>query len=197
MGEIDGVGRSEMIFPTDNGNIWSLGKTKTSGFPVSGGEKGAGSCLIFRDTVGTKVGYLGSDGWFYAWDVVTVNSGNYWPMGGHDPIGSFAFPDSVLPLPGMYDGEPSIAQFFNYPNPVMNGQTTFRYYIGPPANNVTLSVFDLSGERVAQLDGTNAPGENEIAWNCGSVVPGVYRCILKVEFVNDTKTRFTDVAIIR
>ena len=197
MGEIDGVGKSEVIFPSDNGNIWSFGYSKTAGFPLSGGEKGAGSCLIFRDTLGTKVGYLGSDGWFYAWDVMEVLSGNYWPMGGHDPIGSFAFPDSALGMPGMYEGEPTIAQFFNYPNPVMNGQTTFRYYIGPPANDVTLSVFDLSGERVAEFDGPNMPGENELIWNCGHITPGVYRCVLKVEFVSNTKTKFTDVAIIR
>lgn len=197
MSEIDGVGKSEVIFPSDNGNIWSFGYSKTAGFPLSGGEKGAGSCLIFRDTLGTKVGYLGSDGWFYAWAVTGQRSGNFWPMGGHDPIGSYAFPDSALPSPGMYEGESIIAQFFNYPNPVMNGQTTFRYYIGPPANRVKLSVFDLSGERVAELDGSNELGENEVPWSCGHVTPGVYRCVLKVEFADGTKTKVTDVAIIR
>jgi len=198
MSEIDGVGKSEVVFPSDNGNIWSFGYGKTAGFPLSGGEKGAGSCLIFRDTLGTKLGYLGIDGWFYAWDVIGQRSGNYWPMGGHDPIGSFAFPDSVLPPLPMYEGgESTITQFFNYPNPVMNGQTTFRYYLGPPANAVTLSVYDLSGERVAQLDGTSVFGENEVAWSCGDVTPGVYRCVLEAKFNDGTKTKFTDVAIIR
>ncbi len=197
MGEIDGTGKSEVIFPSDNGNIWSFGYGKTSGFPLSGGEKGAGSCLIFRDTLGSKVAYLGIDGWFYAWEVAEASWGNHWLMGGHDPIGSFAFADSTLQPPPMYEGESVIAQFFNYPNPVMNGQTTFRYHVGPAADAVTLSVYDLSGERVAQLDGSNLYGENEVIWNCGQFTPGVYRCVLRVEFVDGTKTRFTDVAIIR
>ncbi|PWB69918.1 hypothetical protein C3F09_09940 [candidate division GN15 bacterium] len=197
MGEIDGVGHSEMVFPSDNGNIYSFGHTRTAGFPLPGGEKGAGSCLIFHDSLGAKLAYLGIDGWFYAWDVAQVRSGLYWPMGGHDPIGSFAFPDSALPPPVMYEGESSIAQFFNYPNPVMNGQTAFRYSLGPGAGNVTLSIYDLSGERVAQLDGTSSFGENEVMWSCDRVTPGIYRCLLKVEYNDGTKTRFTDVAIIR
>jgi M6 family metalloprotease-like protein len=197
VGDIDRGGAPELVFPTGIGNIYSFGLEKTFGFPLSAGERGAGSALIFGDSTGGKLGYLGVDGWFYAWEVDRDMSG-FWPMGGHDPAGTFAF-DSA----GLGDPQP-IAQglpeerFYAYPNPVLGGATTIRYYLGQEAAEVTLTLYDLSGYEVAGLTGPVSGGvDNEVRWNCGNITPGVYRCIISVDFGGDTQESYTDIAVIR
>ncbi|MCB2229344.1 hypothetical protein KQH82_01425 [bacterium] len=196
--DIEEGGMPESVFPTEIGNIYSFGESETYGFPVSGGELGIGSPVVFSDSSGGYLGYLGADGWFYAWDVNADTARNFWPMYGADPSGSLALDESKLAgvaTPGSeFDGD----RFYNYPNPVLSGQTTFRYYLGQAPDNVTLTVYDLTGEEIASLDGPRQAGvDNEIDWNCENVTPGVYRCIIRIDYGGDEKTAFTDVAVIR
>ncbi len=197
IGDIDRGGAPELVFPTDIGNIYSYGKERTYGFPLSGGEQGVGPPLVFSDSTGGKVGYLGLDGWFYAWYVDEDTTG-YWPMGGHDPAGSFAFDQTTLGSVRALAEGLSDEMFYAYPNPVTSGSTTIRYYLGQEATEVTLTLFDLSGYEVAVLDGTTTGGaDNEVHWDCGDVTPGVYRCMIAVDFGGDTQESFTDIAVIR
>lgn len=207
--DISRGGRSELIFPNDAGAIHSYGTSsadlpaavqvysRTAGFPLSAGEKGAGSCVVFADSAGGKLGYLGADGWFYAWEIDRDSSADYWPMGGHDPSGSFTFPADKLHERSEYPQDYLGGRFYNYPNPVTTGSTNFRYFLGEEARRVTVTVYDLSGQRMASFDGTRAAGENSQTWNCSDLTPGVYRCRLEATFSGTTKSVFTDVAIIR
>lgn len=195
--EIEGGDLPELIFPTQIGNIYAFGLTETYGFPLSGGELGVGSPIVFKDSLGARLGYYGVDGWLYAWEIVTDSARNYWPMYGQDATGSFTLPTSALgPLAGSADDFRD-EQFYNYPNPVTDGRTAFRYTLGDAANDVTIAVFDLSGVKIADLKGTTASGDNELQWSCGDVTPGVYRCRIQIDFDGDTRTAFHDVAIIR
>lgn len=195
--EINRTGVPEMIFSTGIGNIYSFGIGKTYGFPLSGGELGVGSPVLFHSDSTAKLGYVGVDGWFYAWNVLTDSTRNYWPMYGHDARGSFALPVEELvdpvPIATLFDEK----KFFNYPNPATNGNTTFRYELGEDARRVEMTIYDLSGTEIASFLGPVFAGTNESVWQCGDVTPGVYRCRIVVEFDGETKTAFTDVAVIR
>jgi M6 family metalloprotease-like protein len=196
-GEIDKLGTPEIVFPNETGSIHAISQAEAAGFPLNGGVKGAGSCLILVDSSGGKLGYVGADGWFYLWHIDTDSTRNAWPMGGHDPSGSFTLTQHQIGNPQEYSDLFPKAQFFNYPNPVTNGTANFRYQLGKAADRVVLTVFDLSGRKVTELQGSTFVGENQQAWDCGAVTPGVYRCRIEVDFGGDTRTAFTDVAVIR
>ena len=70
-------------------------------------------------------------------------------------------------------------KFYNYPNPVLDGSTTIRYFLGKDATAVQLNIFDLSGQQVVTLEGGTVGGsDNEVFWDCQSVTTGVYRCVI-------------------
>jgi len=193
-----GGGAPEIAFPTLIGNVYSFGPEPTYGFPVSAGERGAGSPVYHTDATSGYLGYLGADGWFYAWEVEADSAEAYWPMGGAEPSGSFRFDSTrlapVAGLAGGFDEE----RFYNYPNPVVDGRTTFRYFLSEVANDVTLRIYDLSGQEIASLTGPTQEGVDvEVDWDCADITPGVYRCMIEVDYVSGMKHAFTDVAIIR
>lgn len=61
----------------------------------------------------------------------------------------------------------------NYPNP-FNAVTTIRYYL-PEAAHVRLAIYNIVGQRVAQLtDGHELGGYHTVRWNAAAVASGVY-----------------------
>jgi len=199
IGDVRKGGQPEIVIPTFAGNVYSFGPQLSYGFPLSAGERGAGSSLLFVDSSGAgRLAYLGADGWFYSWAVDHDPSRNYWPMGGHDPVGSFAFDGSLLGAPKQFSDLFPEEKFYNYPNPVTQGSTTIRYFLGREASSVKFAIYDLSGREVAQFDGPTSGGvDNEKIWLCSEATPGVYRCTIEVDFGGETKTAFTDIAVIR
>jgi M6 family metalloprotease-like protein len=210
--DIEKGGQPEVVFPTFVGNVYSFGSGLSYGFPLSGGEQvrgsdstgwsggyfGAGSPVIFSDSTGGKLGYLGADGWFYAWDVDLDTTTNYWPMVGHDPSGTFAFDQSQSSEPKIYTDILPEERFYNWPNPVTEGFTRIRYFLGKDARRVDMKIYDLSGQEIDVLAGPTSGGtDHECAWNCANVTPGVYRCVIEVNFGGHTETAFTDIAVIR
>ena len=202
MAQIRAGGLPETIFPTDVGNMYSFAESKTYGFPLSSGEQryyNGSSAVVCHDADKAILGYIGGDGWFYAWDVDRDTTASFWPMNGGEPSGSFAFAAKGQ-LPALAAATTSFdkKKFYNYPNPVRDGSTQIRYYLGDDARSVALDIYDLSGRRITSLDGTTLGGtDNEVTWNCAGVTTGVYRCVIKVEFNGATATAFTDIAVIR
>ena len=195
---IEGTSLPEIIVPTLEGNLYAFGLTRSYGFPLSAGEVEAGSPVLVNGASEGLLGYLGADGWFYLWrmDLDTVT--NFWPMGGADPTGSFAFTMAGPPQPRPDAQLLPKEKFYSYPNPVVDGSTTIRYFLGANADNVKLDIYDLSGERIAELSGPSTGStDNELVWNCGDVTPGVYRCVIKADFDGTTQTAFTDIAVIK
>ncbi|MEW6413348.1 MAG: hypothetical protein AB1483_12900 [Candidatus Zixiibacteriota bacterium] len=191
-------GLAEIVMPTEAGNIYSYGPDRSFGFPLSAGEHASGSPVLFTDSVSGRLGYLGADGWFYLWDVDDDETSDMWPMYGADPEGTFAFDAAKLPGVKQYATSLPKERFYNYPNPVVDGSTTIRYFLGDEASSVMLTIFDMSGREITKLSGpTTGMVDNELVWDCGDVTPGVYRCRIEVEFGGNSETAFTDIAIIR
>jgi len=196
--DIEDGGKVEIIFPTDIGNIYSIGDGISYGFPMSGGEIGAGPSVVLSDSLGGYLGYLGADGWFYLWQTDLDNTNNYWPMGGSDPSGSLSFDMDKLGEPKEFSSSFDDSKYYNYPNPVVDGSTTIRYFLGQEAENVEFRIYDLSGVEVDVFNGTTMGGlDNEVEWNCSDVVPGVYRCLINVKINGSESKAFTDIAVIR
>ncbi len=199
---IESGGLPEFAFPTEVGNMYAFGEARASGFPLTSGEQTQGSSssvpVVIRDNDRNLLGYLGGDGWFYAWDISSDSTHDDWPMNGGGPAGSFHFDNTKLPVPATYSDKLPEARFYNYPNPVIDGVTTWRYFLGAPATRVTLTLYDMAGNKLTSLEGPTSGGvDNEVTWNCSSVTPGVYRCRLEAEFAGETRTVSKDVAIIK
>jgi photosystem II stability/assembly factor-like uncharacterized protein len=74
----------------------------------------------------------------------------------------------------------------NYPNP-FNAQTTIEFSL-PQPGDVDLSIFNVLGQRVAQLvSGTVAGGYHIVNWNAGGCASGVYFCMLRMAGGAETK----------
>jgi len=200
--QIRAGGLPETIFPTGVGNFYSFGEGKTYGFPLSSGEQrfyNGSSAVVCHDGAKAILGYVGGDGWFYAWDVDFDTSASFWPMNGGDAAGSFAFAsESLVPEGPAASTSFDEKKFYNYPNPVRDGSTRIRYYLGDDARSVSLDIYDLSGRKISSLDGPTFGGsDNEVTWDCGGITTGVYRCVIRVDFAGETATAFTDIAVIR
>jgi len=202
MADIQAGDVPELIFPTSVGNFYSYGSEASYGFPLTTGEQrrlySNSSAVLFHDSTGGKLGYLGGDGWFYAWEVDVDTLTNFWPMNGGGPAATFAFDGDRLPAISAASTTFDDRRFYNYPNPVRDGSTRIRYYLGAEASSVQLNIYDLSGVEIAKLAGTTSAGiDNEVVWDCSGVTSGVYRCVIRVEYPGNTESSFTDIAVIR
>lgn len=91
----------------------------------------------------------------------------------------------VNPL-GVYENINAIISLENYPNPFTNS-TTINYAINKDAN-ISISIIDLLGNTVAELENENKPsGEYSTSWNAEGVAEGMYLLQLKVD--NNVKTK--------
>ncbi|MDF1545458.1 MAG: hypothetical protein P1R58_10180 [bacterium] len=198
--ELDGRNKPELIFPSFEGNLYSLSHEETYGFPLSAGERTYSSPLVMTDTTGAKLGYVGDDGWFYLWDFWANDFDQqkaFWPMVGADPGGKFVFDNSKLKESGAANALLVKDRFFVWPNPVIDGAANIRYYLGRRADQVTISIYDLSGVLISEINGAVMERENEYRWDCSAVTPGVYRCLLEVEAAGKEEHAFFDIAVIR
>lgn len=98
---------------------------------------------------------------------------------------SSTFTLNVLPL-GVTEELSTINSLENYPNPFSNS-TTINYSIRKDAN-VSISILDLLGNTVAELEnGNQVSGEHTTTWDASAVAEGMYLLQLKVE--NNIKTK--------
>jgi|GEM_PF-4591319 len=109
--------------------------------------------------------YEGDDAYHF-WSVWENNSTGTWKLYGSKM-------DYVL---GVNDA-PSIERSFilrqNYPNP-FNPATQISYTLSK-ASNVTLTIYDILGQRVVTLvNEKNEPGEHSVNWNAQDIPSGVY-----------------------
>ena len=204
VGDIDLDGVKDVIVSTSGGRCYafssqhSFGEALLSGFPLSTGLLGYGSPVLFKKKAGGGLGFLGFDGWFYTYDVGYDPDKADWPMGGGNPGQTYMVPDSMFrPVQTYTDNLPE-DEFYCYPNPTYDGQTTLRFFVGDDAD-VTLTIYDMSGKKISDeyvLTG-QAGSYVEMIWDGSPFPSGVYRCVIEADFAGETLTSFTDIAIIK
>lgn len=64
------------------------------------------------------------------------------------------------------------ASVLAFPNPA-KGQMTFAVQV-PETGNLTVAIYNLSGERVASLQESATAGTAMIVWDCSATAPGIY-----------------------
>jgi hypothetical protein len=103
-----------------------------------------------------------------------IGDGSYWLQRysnhSHYPLSSG---DHIVP--DYENSNQKITNFYNYPNPISDGETTFRFKVHDQVN-VNINIYNLSGHKVDNLTLNNpiTYEYNEIDWNIGSLLPGLY-----------------------
>lgn len=86
---------------------------------------------------------------------------------------------------------------YNYPNPIENGRTKFRYF-AINAEQVDIYIYELTGKYVQKLSQTPKQNQvNEVIWNVRNLESGVYIARIKVIGNGVTEEYFIKPAILK
>ena len=87
----------------------------------------------------------------------------------------YPFPSGDHMVPEYQNNNQKITNFYNYPNPINNGETTFRFMVYEQID-IDINIYNLSGHKVDNLTLNNPTtyDYNEIDWDIGSLLPGLY-----------------------
>ena len=86
---------------------------------------------------------------------------------------------------------------YNWPNPVYSGSTNIRYYLGKSAT-VKITIVNLAGELVQELQGTNYVGlDNEVPWNISSVQSGIYFAQITATGSGEEASQIVKIAVVK
>jgi M6 family metalloprotease-like protein len=137
-------------------------------------------------------------GFISAWNLEVPDSmiNMPWPMASGGFSGnaylSPSFNKEIITAPGFL-AEKSV---YNYPNPAVN-RTAFRYYVDRQAQ-VYVTIYDITGEKVAELIG-NSPGgiESEVVWDCTNFASGVYFADFEAKAGDLSRKKMIKVALVK
>jgi M6 family metalloprotease-like protein len=198
IGDVDGDGSPEIVTTNSNGEIeaWKTNGKMADGFPLSvGGNPPVSPVLADVDGDGQLELVAVGGGEVFVWKLDGRSTPlPAWGFPCHDPAGT-AFLElnvdvHVTPSDWMPD-----KLVYNYPNPA-EGQTTFIRYRLYESARVKVDIFDLAGNRVAELSGPGDAGtDNEVAWNLSGVSNGVYFCKVRAEGQHHSKTVTIKIAV--
>jgi hypothetical protein len=173
--DIEGDLKSEILAFTKNGMVYAIdggtGKV-VNGFPISFGNPLEVDAVLFNADI--KIGLAGIDqsNSFKGWSISSIFSRIDWA----ETNGNNANTSNL----GKASETQKINTFFpttrayNYPNPVYNGETAIRYFVGEDSK-INIKIFDLAGDYVAELyDDAQGGFDNETVWNVSNIQSGVY-----------------------
>ena len=85
---------------------------------------------------------------------------------------------------------------FCYPNPTRDNVVYIRYQLSEQVDDLTIYIFDLIGERVIELKGTQfINSDNEVAWNLDGISTGVYLARLEAKSGSRNRVEFIKIAV--
>jgi hypothetical protein len=100
-------------------------------------------------------------------------------------------------------GAPLASEFFppsrayNWPNPVYDGTTHLRYYLGENAT-VNITVYDFAGDKVTEFAAPGIGGmDNEATWDVHGVQSGVYFARIEATGAGQTGVAIVKVAVVK
>jgi len=103
-----------------------------------------------------------------------IGDGSYW-LQRHSRHSRYPLPSGEHLAPDYESINQDIINFYNYPNPITDRETTFRFKVNNQTN-ISINIYNLSGHKVDNLTLSNptAYEYNEIDWNIGNLLPGLY-----------------------
>ena len=103
-----------------------------------------------------------------------IGENSYW-LQKYSTHSHYPLPSGEHIIPEYQNINQKITNFYNYPNPINNGETTFRFMVHEQGD-IDINIFNLLGDKVdgLALDNPTTYEYNEIDWNIGSLLPGLY-----------------------
>ena len=104
-----------------------------------------------------------------------IGSNQYWLQRynnhSHYPLSSDTH-ESIIPQ----QANKAITKFYNYPNPIKDGKTKFRFFINEEIDDIKINIYNVSGKLVDSFSENNLVyyEYNEIEWSTGKFLPGLY-----------------------
>jgi len=199
--DVNSDGFLDILVLQSSGELNAFDRTgrRLDGFPLQFAGAGETSLGLFQTSEG-KVGLVGSSrsGSLQALEVSTqyraeevawsqfladAQNSNY---GGSTSI-VVSPPTGLLPRSRVY----------NWPNPVYGSTTQIRYYTSEDAA-ITVKVFDLVGDAVAELKSHSTGGfDGEIAWDVSNIQSGVYLARVEAASANRTEVATIKIAVVK
>lgn len=197
--DIEGDASPEVLVTDVQGNLFAFdaGSGKMiDGFPLSFGNLNTTQSILFNYKNKTAIAGITQDGTFASWQISSVFDKPNWAEENGDNQNS-----SFVPAAKNTN---SVNLFFpanrayNYPNPVYNGQTAIRYFVGEDSK-ISIKIFDLAGSLVAEFNNDARGGfDNETIWNVSDIQSGVY--LARIEAIGlsgKTESTIIKIAVVK
>ena len=203
-GDVDGDGNVEVVVAASDGLVhaFNIRGKEAPGFPLQVGSGASPSIAIMTVNGSIILAASNPDGSVSSW-ITGHYSGALqaslypWPLEGKDGR------HSGLDLAPLTRTTPAGSAYFppdrayNWPNPVYNGTTFFRYFVRDNSS-VTIRVFDLAGDLVTTLSGQGTGGvDNEIPWDASHVQSGIYFARLEASSGSSSAVKIIKVAVVK
>ena len=173
--DFEGDAKSDIISSDSDGNVYAFdgGTGKMiDGFPISFGSQLISNPVLFNYKGQTAFGGFNQDQYFVAWIISSVSNASGW-LEENGNRGNTSFLSAAENLNTINEFFPT-SRAYNYPNPVYDGETAIRYFVGEDSK-INIKIFDLAGDFVAELNDDAQGGlDNETVWNVGNIQSGVY-----------------------
>lgn len=199
--QLDGTAGLEIVAATGSGRIFALDSRKKplSGWPLGTGAGQAGSpALLDVDGDGDlEMLVADADSSLYAFDLPSAPaSAAVWPLWGHDAGRTFSLVDP--PTTGsLPDGGLLVAGSLRcYPNPAKRSPVTVAFQLKEPSL-VTLTVYDPSGRRVAEMEQAGLKSDNALVWKADGQAPGLYLGSLRIEAGGSSESHLVHIGLLR
>ena len=209
VGDVDGDGKVEIVVLSGKGLAYAFTDQgrPVLGFPIpvgpgepAGGGAAESGALM---TAGGRIilAVASGNGSISAW-ITGHYSGSPdprlypWPQYGRDSR------HSGLDLTSLKVVAPTSAFFppdrvYNWPNPVYDGKTFFRYFVKDNAS-VNIKIFDMAGDLVTTLSGQGTGGiDNEIPWDASHVQSGIYFARIEANSGGSSGVKIVKVAVVK
>ncbi|HPO54851.1 MAG TPA: T9SS type A sorting domain-containing protein [Ignavibacteriaceae bacterium] len=174
--DIEGDKKGELIALTSDGRIYAIdgGSAKTlQSFPIDIGKESINNILLFHTENQVALAAMDRLKNFYIWSISPAKGEIYW-SGQTANSGNNNFKDAASKTSMIIGNFLPKERVYNYPNPVYSGSTNIRYYVSENSS-VTIKIFDLSGDFVAELSDKAAGGtDNETKWDVTNIQSGIY-----------------------
>lgn len=170
-----GDAKSEAIAATKDGRIFAIdggtGKI-VDGFPISVGSELSGTPVLFLNDGKLSLAAIDKNNNFSAWQIGANAGKQNWSQENGNGYNQ-SFVDAASRSQIVNEFFPT-GKAYNYPNPVYDGSTFIRYFVTEDSK-ISIKIFDLAGDFVAELN-ANARGgfDNETKWDVGNIQSGVY-----------------------